>query len=73
MNIRLRTNTTSNVNHRTAHSARNVNAEYKHSVDAEQCGPMARGHFDDVAFGLSIIMMLSFIASVLAIAFYTVR
>ena len=73
MNLQqLRTNTVSNVNPLIANSAKNVNAEYKHGVDTERYGSIARRHFDDVAFGLSISMMLFLIAFVIAIAFYTV-
>ncbi len=73
MNIQqVRTNAVSNVNHHISNSAKNVNAEYKHVVDTERYGSIARRHFDDVAFGLSISMMLFLIASVIAIAFYTV-
>jgi hypothetical protein len=50
-----------------------VHAEGKHVVDTEQYVSMARRYFDDVAFGLSIVMMLFLIASVLAIAVYTAR
>jgi len=60
------------VNPLIANSAKNVNAEYMHVVDAERYESMARRHFDDVAFGISISIMLFLIASVIAIAFYTV-
>jgi hypothetical protein len=45
----------------------------KHAVDREQYVSIARRYFDGVAFGLSLFMMLFLIASVLAIAVYTVR
>jgi hypothetical protein len=73
MNIQqLRTDETSKVNHLISDFARDVNVEGKHVVDTEQLGSMARRHFDDVAFGLSLFMMLFLIASVVAIAAYTV-
>jgi hypothetical protein len=74
MNIRqLRTNETSNANHLTADFAKDVNVKSKHVGDTEQHWSIARRHFDDVTFGLSIFMMLFLIASVIATAFYTVR
>jgi hypothetical protein len=60
------------VNYLIANSAKNINAECKHVFDAERYGSIARRQFDNVAFGLSISMMLFLIASVIAIAFYTV-
>jgi hypothetical protein len=74
MNIQqLRTNETSKANHLIVDFAKDVNAEYQHVVHTEQHGSIARHHFDDVIFGLSIFMMLFLIASVIATAFYTVR
>jgi len=75
MNIQqLRTDETSKASHLIADFARAVNAEGKHVVETEQqYGLMARRHFDAAAFVLSIFMMLFLIASVLAIALYTVR
>lgn len=74
MNIQqLRTDETSKAGHLLADLAKAVNAEGKHVVETEQYGLMAGRHFDDAAFVLSIFMMLFLIASVLAIALYTVR
>jgi hypothetical protein len=74
MNIqRLKTDETSKASLLIADFARAVNAEGKHVVETEQYGLTARRHFDDAAFVLSIFMMLFLIASVLAIALYTVR
>jgi hypothetical protein len=70
---RLRTNETIKANHLIADFAKNVNAECQHVGDKEQYGSIARRHFDDVTFGLSIFLMLFLIASVIATAFYTVR
>ena len=72
MNIeQLRTNEISNANHPMADFANDVNAECKLLVDTEKYGWLRR-RFDDVLFGLSIVMVLFLIASVIAIAFYTV-
>ena len=68
----LRTDETSKASHLIADFAKAVNAEGKHVVETEQYGLMARRHFDAAAFVLSIFMMLFLIASVLAIALYTV-
>jgi hypothetical protein len=74
MNIQqLRTNETSKANHLIADFAKDVNAECQHVVHTEHYGSIARRHFDDVTFGLSIFMMLFLMASVIATAFYTVR
>lgn len=74
MNIQqLRTNETGKASHFIAEFAEAVNAEDKHIVETEQYALMARPHFDNAAFVLSIFMMLFLIASVLAIALYTVR
>ena len=73
MNIRqLRTNETSKANHLIADFARDVNAG-QHVVHTQRYGSIARRHFDDFTFGLSIFMMLFLIASVIATAIYTVR
>ena len=73
MNIQqLRTDETSKPNHLISDFARDVNVEGKHVVNTEQYGAMARRHFDDVAFGLSLFIMLFLIASVVAITAYTV-
>jgi hypothetical protein len=73
MNIQqLRTNETSKTNHLIADFGKDVNAG-QHVVHAEQYGSIARRHFDDFTFGLSIFMMLFLIASVIATAIYTVR
>ena len=73
MNIRqLRTNETSKANHLIADFARDVNAG-QHVVHTQCYGSIARRHFDDFTFGLSIFMMLFLIASVIATAIYTVR
>jgi hypothetical protein len=74
MNIQqLRTNETSKASLLIGDFAKAVNAEGKHVVETEQYGLTARRHADDAAFVLSIFMMLFLIASVLAIALYTVR
>jgi hypothetical protein len=74
MNIQqLRTNETSKANHLRADFAKDVNAKCQDVVHTEQYGAIARRHFDDVTFGLSIFMMLFLMASVIATAFYTVR
>ena len=74
MNIRqLRTNETGKANHLIADFAKDVNAECQHVVHTERHGSIARRHFDDVIFGLSIFMMLFLMAAVIATAFYTVR
>jgi hypothetical protein len=74
MNIQqLRTNETSKANHLIAAFAKDVNAECQHLVHTEQYGSIGRRHFADVTFGLSIFMMLFLMASVIAIAFYSVR
>jgi hypothetical protein len=73
MNIQQhRMDETSKASHLIADFTKAVNAEGKHVVDTERYGLMARRHFDDAAFVLSIFMMLFLIASVLAIALYTV-
>ena len=73
MNIRqLRTIETNDANNVVAEFAKDVNAERQHMGDTEQFGLLARRHFDDATFGLSILMMLFLIASVIATAFYTV-
>jgi lipopolysaccharide/colanic/teichoic acid biosynthesis glycosyltransferase len=66
MNIQeLRTNEASNENHLIGDFAKHANAEWKqHSRIA--C------RFDDVIFTISISLVLFLIASVIAIAFYTV-
>jgi hypothetical protein len=74
MNIQqLRTNETGKANHLIVDFANDVNAECQHVVRTGRHGSIARRHFDDVIFGLSIFMMLFLIASVIAIAFYTAR
>jgi hypothetical protein len=73
MNMQLRTDETSKASHLIANFAKAVNAEGEHVAETEQYGLMARCHFDEAAFVLSIFMMLFLIASVLAIALYTVR
>jgi hypothetical protein len=74
MSIRqLRTNETNRANQLISDFAKEVNVQPKRVVAAEKYGSIARRHFDDVAFGFSIFMMLFLIASVLATAFYTVR
>jgi hypothetical protein len=73
MNIlKPRTNETSKANHLIADFDNDVNAESKRVFDAEQYGWIARRPFDDVIFGISILMVLFLIASVIAVAFYTV-
>jgi len=73
MNIRqLRTNETSTANHLIADFPNDVNAESKIVVDTEKSGSIGRRHFDDVICGISIFTVLFLIASVIAIAFYTV-
>jgi hypothetical protein len=74
MNIQqLRTNETSKTNHLIADFDKKVNAECQHAVHTKLYGSIARRHFDNVTFGLSIFMMLFLMASVIATAFYTVR
>ena len=73
MNIQLlRTNETSKATHLIADFAKDVGVECKRVVDTEQYGWIARRHFDDVIFGISIFMVLFLIVSVIAVAFYTV-
>jgi hypothetical protein len=73
MNIQqLRTNETSKANHLIDDFANDVNAESMRVCDTEQYGWIAPRHFDGVIFGISILMVLFLIASVIAIAFYTV-
>jgi hypothetical protein len=69
----LRTNETSKANHLIADFAKDVNAECQHVVHTEQYGSIARRHFEDVTFGLSILMMLFLMGSVIAIAIYSIR
>ena len=74
MNIQqLRTNETRTANHLMVDFAKNVSSECEHVVHTEQYGSIARRHFDDFTFGLSIFMMVFLIASVIATAIYTVR
>jgi menaquinone-dependent protoporphyrinogen IX oxidase len=68
----LRTNETGKATHLIADSAKDVGVECKRVVDTEQYGWIARRHFDDVIFGISIFMVLLLIVSVIAVAFYTV-
>jgi hypothetical protein len=72
MNIQeLRTNEASNENHLIGDFAKHANAECEHVLDTEQYGRIAC-RFDDVIFAISISCVLFLIASVIAIAFYTV-
>lgn len=73
MNIRqLRTNETSKANRLIADFAKDVTAEFKRVVDTEKYGSIGHRHFDNVICGISIFTVLFLIASVIAIAFYTV-
>jgi hypothetical protein len=72
MNIQeLRTNEASNENHLIGDFVKDANAEYGHVLDTEQYGGIA-GRFEGVIFAISISLVLFLIASVIAIAFYTV-
>jgi hypothetical protein len=72
MNIQeLRTNEASTENHLMGDFARHANAEYEHVLDTEQYGRITC-RFDDVIFAISVSLVLFLIASVIAIAFYTV-
>ena len=68
----LRTNVTSEENDLIVSFAKDVTTDCKHVVDTEQWGLITRRYFGDLIFGFSIFMMLFLIASVIAIAFYTV-
>jgi hypothetical protein len=71
MNIQLlRKNETSKTTHLIADFDKDVGVECKRVVDTEQYGWIARRHFDDVIFGISMVLFL--IVSVIAVAFYTV-
>ena len=73
MNIRhFRTNEISKANHLIADFANDVNAESKRVGDTEKSALIGHRHFDDVICGISIFTVLFLIASVIAIAFYTV-
>jgi hypothetical protein len=73
MNIQeLRTNEASIENHPITDVVNDVNAESKRVFDTEQYGWIAPRHFDGVIFGISILMVLFLIASVIAIAVYSV-
>jgi hypothetical protein len=72
MNIQeLRTNEASNENHLIGDFANHANAECEHVLDTEHHSRIAC-RFDDVIFTISISLVLFLIASVIAIAFYTV-
>jgi hypothetical protein len=72
MNIQeLRANEASNENHLIGDFAKHANAECEHVLDTLQYDRIAR-RFDDVTFTISISLVLFLIASVIAIAFYTV-
>jgi ABC-type dipeptide/oligopeptide/nickel transport system permease subunit len=72
MNIQeFRTNEASNENHLIGDFAKHANAECEHVLGTERHGRIAR-RFDDVIFTISISLVLFLIASVIAIAFYTV-
>jgi type IV secretory pathway component VirB8 len=72
MNIQeLETNEISRANHLIANFAKDVIAESKRAVDTEKYGWMRRC-LDDVIFWVSIFVVLFLVASVIAIAFYTV-
>lgn len=64
-------NETSKANHLIADGVHDVNTESMDVFDTEEYGWIA-SRSDDVAFGISILMVLFLIASVMAIAFYTV-
>jgi hypothetical protein len=73
MNIQLlRTNETSKATHLIADFAKDVGVECKRVVDTEHYGWIARRHFDDVIFGITIFMVLFLIVSVITVALYTV-
>lgn len=72
MNIQeLGTNEAGNEKHLIGDYARLANAECEHVLDTERYSRIAR-RFDDVIFTISISLVLFLIASVIAIAFYTV-
>jgi hypothetical protein len=72
MNIQqLRATEICKANHLIADFDKDVNADCGSGVDTEKyC--WIRRRFEDVIFGISIFMVLFLLASVIAIAFYTV-
>jgi hypothetical protein len=72
MNIQeLRTDEISKANHLLPGFAKDMIAECKRVADTEECGWIQR-RLEDFIFGISIVMVLFLVASVIAIAFYTV-
>ena len=72
MNIQeFRMNEASTENHLIGDFARHANAECEHVLDAERYGRITC-RFDDFIFAISVSLVLFLIASVIAIAFYTV-